>query len=199
MQCSHSVIKDAFQKFIFCSPNSAKQQQNIFIQQFLLVISHCAIILKIPATAPFCCGAVANCRKRPVVMYCIQSYNVLMKVQRGKWATVKLMARNQLWAGTLLGPVACSRPFHIEGWKQKQRQRSSRLFGAHYFIQFLAALAVLPQSTWKKRLNLSFSFKSTEAKQQERPPKQMRRPLPLLVSPSFFQTFPPLHSRVTQA
>ena len=33
------------------------------------------------------------------------------------------------------------------------------------FIQFLAALAALPRSVWKKRLNSSYSFKSTEAKQ----------------------------------
>ena len=28
-----------------------------------------------------------------------------------------------------------------------------------YFVQFLAALAVLPQSVWKKRLNSSYSSK----------------------------------------
>ena len=34
---------------------------------------------------------------------------------------------------------------HIEeGWREKQRQRSSRLFGGQNFVQFLAALAVLP-------------------------------------------------------
>ena len=33
------------------------------------------------------------------------------------------------------------------------------------FIQFLAALAVLPRSIWKKRLNSFFAFKLTEAKQ----------------------------------
>ena len=33
------------------------------------------------------------------------------------------------------------------------------------FIQFLAAPAVLPRSIWKKRLNSSFSYKSTEEKQ----------------------------------
>ena len=49
-----------------------------------------------------------------------------------------------------------------EGWRQQQRQRPSRLFwGQNLFIQFLAALADLPRSIWKKMLNASFSFKST--------------------------------------
>ena len=37
------------------------------------------------------------------------------------------------------------------------------LWGAE-FIQFLAALVVLPRLIWKKRLNSSYSSKSTEAK-----------------------------------
>ena len=32
------------------------------------------------------------------------------------------------------------------------------------FVQYLATLAVLPRSNWKKRLNSSFSSNSTEAK-----------------------------------
>ena len=49
-----------------------------------------------------------------------------------------------------------------EGWRQQQRQRPSRLFwGQNLFIKFLAALADLPRSIWKKMLNASFSFKST--------------------------------------
>ena len=36
------------------------------------------------------------------------------------------------------------------------------------FVQFLAALAVLPESIWKKRLNSSVSFKTTETKQLAR-------------------------------
>ena len=51
-----------------------------------------------------------------------------------------------------------------EGWREKQRQRSSCLFGGPDFNQFLAALAVLPRSIWKKRMNSSDSSKSTEAK-----------------------------------
>ena len=61
------------------------------------------------------------------------------------------------------------------------------------FVQFLAALAVLPRSIWKKRLNSSFSFKWTKAKQLTRqdiehilPPKPTRRPLHCLLIPSFF-------------
>ena len=51
---------------------------------------------------------------------------------------------------------------------EKQRQRSSCLFGGAEFVQFLAALAVLHESIWKKRLNSSYSSKSTEAKQLAR-------------------------------
>ena len=48
---------------------------------------------------------------------------------------------------------------HIEeGWKQKARQRSSHLFGGQNFVQFLATLAVLSRSIWKKRLNSTVSF-----------------------------------------
>ena len=36
------------------------------------------------------------------------------------------------------------------------------------YVQFLAALAVLSQSIWKKRLNSSYSSKPTEAKQLAR-------------------------------
>ena len=32
------------------------------------------------------------------------------------------------------------------------------------FIQFLAALAIMPRSIWKNRMNSNFSSKSTEAK-----------------------------------
>ena len=61
------------------------------------------------------------------------------------------------------------------------------------FVQFLAALAVLPWSTWNKRSNSSYFSKSTEEKQIVRqgieqilPPKQTRRPLPCLLSLPFF-------------
>ena len=61
------------------------------------------------------------------------------------------------------------------------------------FVHAPAALAVLPRSIWKKRLDSSYSSKSTKAKRQARqgieqilPPKQTRRPLHLLFSPSFF-------------
>ena len=52
-----------------------------------------------------------------------------------------------------------------EGWRQKQRQRSSPLFG---FVQYFAVLTDLPRSIWKKRLNSSYSSQSTEAKQLAR-------------------------------
>ena len=42
------------------------------------------------------------------------------------------------------------------------------------FVQFLAALAVLPQSIWKNRMYSTFSFKQT------------RRPLPCVPILSFF-------------
>ena len=48
-----------------------------------------------------------------------------------------------------------------EGWRQKQRQRSSPLFeGGGGFIKFLAALAVLPRSIWKNRINSTFALSS---------------------------------------
>ena len=60
------------------------------------------------------------------------------------------------------------------------------------FVQFLDALAVLPFSTWKNRMNSTISSKLT-AKQlaqqgieQNLPPKQTRRHLPCLLVPSFF-------------
>ena len=69
----------------------------------------------------------------------------------------------------------------------------SRLAGGADFVQFLAVLAVLPKWIWKKRLNLYYSSKLTEAKQlawqgseQNLSPKQIRRPLLLLPYPSFF-------------
>ena len=55
---------------------------------------------------------------------------------------------------------------HIEeGWREKQRAAKvvASVWGAEY-IKFFAALAVLPWSIWKNRLNLYCSFKSTEAK-----------------------------------
>ena len=48
-------------------------------------------------------------------------------------------------------------------------QRSSRLFaGQAEFVKFFAALAVLPWSIWKIRLNSSYFSKSTKAKHQAR-------------------------------
>ena len=53
-----------------------------------------------------------------------------------------------------------------EGWREKQRQRSSRLFGGQNLLKILAPLAVLPRSLWKNEMNSTVSSKSTEAKQQ---------------------------------
>ena len=47
-------------------------------------------------------------------------------------------------------------PFLEEGWREKQKQRSSRLFGgggADSLPGEVAALAVSPRSIWKKGLN----------------------------------------------
>ena len=72
------------------------------------------------------------------------------------------------------------------------------------FIPFLAALTVLPRTIFKNRMNSSLSFKSSwcnssyyskssQAKKLAQlgmeyilPPKQKRRPLPFLLSSSFF-------------
>ena len=65
--------------------------------------------------------------------------------------------------------------------------------GGADFVQFLAALAILPQPIWKKKLNSPYSFKWTEAKQlaqqkieQNLLLKQTQRPLPCLLILSFF-------------
>ena len=49
-----------------------------------------------------------------------------------------------------------------EGSRQKQSQRSSRLFGGQNLLNSL------PRSIWKNRMNSTFSSKSTEAKQLAR-------------------------------
>ena len=51
-----------------------------------------------------------------------------------------------------------------EGWREKQRQRSSHLFGGQNLFKFLAALGVFLWSIWKKRSNSSYFSKSTLAK-----------------------------------
>ena len=69
-------------------------------------------------------------------------------------------------------------------------------------IQFFAALAILPRRILNNRINSSFSCKSSQcnssyyckssyAKQLEQifPPKQKRRPLPVLLSLSFFNSW----------
>ena len=76
--------------------------------------------------------------------------------------------------------------------------------GNEEFVQFLAALATLPRTILKNRMNSSFSFisswcnssynsnrpvqNSLRGKELNKffPPKQKRRPLPFLLSSSFF-------------
>ena len=60
-------------------------------------------------------------------------------------------------------------------------------------VKFLASLAVLPRLVGKNMMNSTVSSQPREAKQlarqgieQNLPPKQTRRPLPLLLSPSLF-------------
>ena len=56
--------------------------------------------------------------------------------------------------------------FHLRRIRIKTDAKAkvvASIWGAK-FVQFLAALAVLPRSIWKKWLNSSYSFKSTEAK-----------------------------------
>ena len=48
-----------------------------------------------------------------------------------------------------------------ERYRQMKRQRSSLLFLGAEFIQFLAALVILPRTILKNRINSSFSFKSS--------------------------------------
>ena len=75
---------------------------------------------------------------------------------------------------------------------EDQAKVVASVWGAE-FVKFLAALAVLPWSIWKKRSNSSYFSNSTEAKQLARQateqilsPKQTWRPLPCLLILSFF-------------
>ena len=56
-----------------------------------------------------------------------------------------------------------------EGWREREAKAkvAESVVGAE-FVQFLAALAILPLSIGKKRLNSSYSSKSTGAKQLAR-------------------------------
>ena len=56
------------------------------------------------------------------------------------------------------------RKYREEGHIQKGRQRSSLMFWGAKFIQFLAALAILPRKTVKNRMSSSFCFKSSWCK-----------------------------------
>ena len=83
---------------------------------------------------------------------------------------------------------------HHRRWMElEDKAKVVSLFGGAELVQFFAALAVLPWSYWKKRLNTSYFSKSTEAKQlawqgieQVLSPKQTRRPLPCLLIIFFF-------------
>ena len=72
------------------------------------------------------------------------------------------------------------------------KEQSNEIFDLQ-FLSILWTTLVIALSIWKNRMNSTFSSKSTEAKQLARQgieyilaPKQTRRPLPLLLSPSFF-------------
>ena len=90
---------------------------------------------------------------------------------------------------------------HIEeSSKQKARQRSS---WRATFGQFLAGLDVLYLLIWKKGMNSTVSFKSTQTKQLTRqgiepilPLKQTRRSLPCLLLPSFFYGYTAWHNKI---
>ena len=71
------------------------------------------------------------------------------------------------------------------------KEQSNEIFDLQ-FLSILWTTLVIALSIWKNRMNSTFSSKSTEAKQLARQekeyiltPKQRRRPLPLLLSPSF--------------
>ena len=72
------------------------------------------------------------------------------------------MCKNQLpllYAEPVVKSAECWADSIEEGWREKNRQKVvSSIWGAD-FMQFLAALAVLLRSIWKKRINSSFSFK----------------------------------------
>ena len=82
---------------------------------------------------------------------------------------------------------------HRRRWRKNQRQRSSRLLGGQtQFNSILCCASCFALVVLEEWIH-PFSFKSTKASVQAwqgieniLSPNQMRRPLPLLLSPSFF-------------
>ena len=101
-----------------------------------------------------------------------------------------------LWASICCRIRVCTLLLTNSHRRRMETEEKSKVVASVWgadFIQFLAALAVLPRWIWKKRISSTFAFKSTKAKQRARqgiecilPPKQTWRPLPYLLSPSFF-------------
>ena len=84
--------------------------------------------------------------------------------------------RHCVWNG--IGPTFGSD--HRKGWRRKQRQRTSRLFGGQNLLNSLPRLLFcLGWSTEAKQL-------APQGIEKYVPPKQTQWPLPLLLSPSFF-------------
>ena len=65
-------------------------------------------------------------------------------------------------------PVHPCGAYEKDGEIIKGKGRRVCLGGIQNFVQFLAALTVMPRSVWKKRLNSSYSSKTTQAKQLAR-------------------------------
>ena len=82
--------------------------------------------------------------------------------------------------------------FRVLPYRRRMETEGYRLIASVWgakFMQFLTAIAVLPRSIRRNRINSTISTKPTEAKQlvwqgieQNLPPKQTRRPWPLLLS-----------------
>ena len=91
-------------------------------------------------------------------------------------------------------PLSCASSIE-EGWRQKQRQKSLRLFwGQNLFNSLPRQLFYLGR--YGRKGYIHPFFKSTETKQLAQqgsekmlPTNQTRRPLSLLLSPSFFFVF----------
>ena len=58
--------------------------------------------------------------------------------------------------------------YHRRRIKTEEKAKDIVVVWGAEFIQFLAALAILSRSMWKKRLNSSYSSKLTEAKKLAR-------------------------------
>ena len=140
-------------------------------------------------------------------MYCTVLYCIVRWAWREEWVRLVSSSSNswrrvRCWSPSYLSTKSClgshqpGIPTHLHRriMETEGKEKVVASVWRAKLVQFLAALDVLSRTIWKKRLNSSLSFKSTEAKQQLArqeieqimPPKQTWRPLPFLLFSPFF-------------